>query len=89
MKDTPASVEIVYRELLMRRSGEDRILMAGRMFDGARMLIRASLESQGVESRTAEARSALFLRLYGNDFDPETRERYAARLRHSATDSIR
>jgi len=84
MKETTAATERLYRNLLMRCSGEERVLMSGRMFDGARVLVRASLEAQGIATDSTEAKVALFLRLYGNDFDPDTRNRYALQLRQRA-----
>lgn len=74
-------MEVLYRELLMRRSGEDRVLMAGRMFDSARTLALAGLEAQGLTATAAEARAALFLRFYGRDFDDKTRNRIAEKIR--------
>ncbi len=83
MKDTAADTEALYRSLLMQRSGEERVLMAGRMFDSARALARAGLAAQGLVADEAAARVALFLRFYGNDFDAETRNRIAERLRRA------
>ena len=79
MTDTPLEVERLYRELLMQRSGQERMMMASRMFDAARAMVLASLPPDLTE---AERRVALFLRIYGDDFDPETRERICNRLRY-------
>ncbi len=85
MKDTSAEMEVTYRELLMRRSGEERVRMAGRMFDSARTLALAGIEAQGGAATAAEARANLFLRFYGRDFDDETRNRIAEKLRTGGT----
>lgn len=81
MKDTGAETEALYRSLLAQRSGEERLLMAGRMFDSARTLVRASLAAQGLSADPAATRVAMFLRFYGTDFDPATRDRIAEMLR--------
>lgn len=84
MNDTSPEVRERYRRMLMLRTGAERVEMACRMFDAARMLVRASLgDPDGVDS-SAEMRVRLFLRTYGRDFDTETTRRIVARLR--ATD---
>ena len=81
MTDTPVHIEKLYREMLMRRSGAERLAMGSRMFDSARRLMRASLGDPDGKDNSSEMRVKLFLRTYGSDFDPETRDRIAARLR--------
>jgi len=77
MKDTPAAVTARYRDLLMARSGADRLRMACDMFDTARRITMAGLHGQHDDG---ERRVALFLRLYARDFDEPTRERIIARI---------
>lgn len=88
MKDTAPETEALYRSLLMRRSGEERLLMAGRMFDSARTMVRASLAAQGIAGDAAATRAAIFLRFYGSDFDPETRDHIAERIRSQLSGSV-
>ena len=78
MTDTPGSVAAQYRQLLMARSGGERLRMACDMFDSARRIAMAGLPAEGASD--AERRAALFLRLYGADFDAMTRERIVARI---------
>jgi hypothetical protein len=79
--DTPPHIEKLQREMLMRRSGAERLRMACAMFDSARRLMRASLGDPAGTDGSPEMRVRLFLRTYGPDFDPETRDRIAAWLR--------
>jgi hypothetical protein len=81
MTDTPNEVAARYRELLMRRSGAERLEMGCRMFDTARALMRASLGDPLGTDRSRDMMARLFLRTYGADFDPMTRDRIAAWLR--------
>lgn len=81
MTDTPAHIEKLQREMLMRRSGAERLRMACAMFDGARRLMRVSLGDPGGGDDSADMRVKLFLRTYGPDFAPETRDRIVAWLR--------
>ena len=86
MNDTAPAVADRYRELLMTRSGSERLRMACEMFDSARRMVVAGLP--GDPANAAERRVALFLRLYGTDFDAAARERVVARIRErSAADT--
>ena len=77
MKDTTPEMEKKFREMLMSRSGEERVLMAMTMFDNARAIMRASLPP-GTEQET---RVAMFRRTYGSDFNTATLERICDWLR--------
>jgi len=81
VNDTPPAVEQLYRELLLRKSGEERMLMGFRMFDVARALVRASLGDLHGPDEAAALRVALFLRTYGQDFSAVARARIVAELR--------
>ncbi|MGD0949641.1 MAG: hypothetical protein ABSA52_19710 [Candidatus Binatia bacterium] len=81
MTDTPPEVAELYRDLLMRRSGSERLEMGCRMFDTARTLMRASLGDPLGADRSRDMMARLFLRTYAADFDPATRDRIAAWLR--------
>jgi hypothetical protein len=76
MNDTPEAVQNLYRTLLMRRSGGERLHMGCAMFDTARALARANLQRMSLTEDELHAR--LFLRTYGGDFAPDTAARIAA-----------
>lgn len=80
MTDTPPHVERRYREMLMRRSGVERLRMGAAMFEAAKRLVRASLGDPEGRDNSPEMRAKLFLRIYGRDFDAASRERIVARL---------
>ena len=75
MKDTSPEIEQRYREMLLQRSGEERLKMGCSMHETAKALVRASIVEKSPNISPADLRKALFLRFYDNDFDPETRER--------------
>ncbi|HEV7731967.1 MAG TPA: hypothetical protein VGR62_07385 [Candidatus Binatia bacterium] len=79
MTDTSEEVAARYRSLLMEKSGGERLQMACSMFDSARRMVIAGL-SDALAGDT-ERGVALFLRLYGTDFDADTRDRIIARIR--------
>lgn len=62
MNDTAPDVEELMRELLMKRSGEERLVMGALMFDAARELVIASLPP---DLPDAEFKSRLYERIYG------------------------
>lgn len=77
MSDTTPEASRVYRELLLSRSGEERFRMGCEMFETAKALALAGLKERG----EADVRERLFLRFYGNDFEPSERARIVAALR--------
>jgi len=81
VNDTTPEVRERYRQMLMRRPGAERVEMAFKMFDAARMLVRASLGDPDAVDSSSEMRVQLFLRTYGRDFDAETKQRIIASLR--------
>ena len=78
MNDTPEAVQDLYRTLLMRRSGSERLQMGCAMFDTARAFALANLRL--LSHSDDELRVRLFVRTYGGDFDAETVERISAWL---------
>ena len=72
MNDTPPEVDELYRRMLLRRSPEERLRMACRMFSSARALMSAGMPS----ASGAQMRRQMFLRLYAADVpDDGLRER--------------
>jgi len=75
MNDTPSEIEQKYLEMLMERSGEERLKMGCSMHATAQALVRASVLEKDPFASPAAVRQALFLRFYGHEFDSETREK--------------
>jgi hypothetical protein len=67
-------------ELLRARTPEERMLMGASMFDTARAMAVAGIRDAHPEYGEGELRRALFLRLYGQDFEPAVRDRIADRI---------
>ncbi len=62
MNDTSPEIEARVREMMMRRSNEERLIMGARMFDAAREIVIASLPKDLPED---EFKQRLFERIYG------------------------
>lgn len=80
MTDTSPDVARRFRELLLRRSGEERLRMGCSMHATAQALVRASVLEKDPQASPITLRRALFLRFYGHEFDPAARERILAAL---------
>ena len=75
MNDTPSEIEQKYLEMLMERSGEERLKMGCSMHSIARALVKASVLEKDPLASPATLRRALFLRFYGHEFDAEARDK--------------
>ncbi len=75
MKDTSDAMERKYRDMLLKRSGEERLKMGCSMHATARALVRASALQADPSASDASLKKVLFLRFYGQDFDSATRKR--------------
>jgi Uncharacterised protein family (UPF0158) len=80
MTDTSPAIDRRYRELLLQRSGAERVMMGGSMLATARALVVASIRAREPAVSATALRQALFLRFYGGDFRPAERQRIAAWL---------
>lgn len=66
MNDTPPEIEERVREMMMARSGAERLVMGSSMFDAARRVVLASLPKDLPE---AELKRRLFERIYGEPLE--------------------
>jgi hypothetical protein len=80
VSDTPPAITQRYRAMLLARSGSERLKMGCSMGATARALIRASVLARDPDASPADLRRAIFLRIYGHEFDAVRRERILARL---------
>ena len=71
MNDTALHIEEHYKQMLMSRSGEERLKMGCSMNTTAKKIVRASLLQKNPQATENALRRELFLRIYANDFDPD------------------
>jgi hypothetical protein len=62
MNDTTPEIQQKFREMLMARSGAERLVMGASMFDAARAMVLASLPK---DLPKEELEQRLFQRIYG------------------------
>ncbi|MDA8146967.1 MAG: hypothetical protein M0Z27_13030 [Thermaerobacter sp.] len=78
--DTSPEVAARYRQLLMAKSGQERMLLGAAMYAQARKIVEASVRGYDPDASDREVRRQVFLRFYGRDFDAPTLQTILARL---------
>ena len=66
MNDTSLEIEEKFHEMMMARSGAERVVMVASMFDAARAIVLASLPK---DLPADELRRRLFERIYGEPLE--------------------
>jgi len=75
MKDTSPELSLRFREMLMKRNGQERLQMGFSMYDLARDQVIASFKLEDTLADIREIRKWIFLRFYGRDFTLEMRKK--------------
>ncbi len=70
MNDTNPEVKSRFNEMMMKKSGEERLKMGFSMFDMARRQVVASVKMNHPEADIQEIKKQIFLRFYGQEFSP-------------------
>jgi hypothetical protein len=69
--------DLIYRKMMGKKTGEERMLMSFSMLDFARSIVLSSISK---DASPKEQRKELFLRFYRDDFKKEERDRILKRL---------
>ena len=80
MNDTNPEIEKRFREMIMERSGEERLKMGFSMFNMARRQVISSIKRDNPDANIQEIKKEIFLRFYGQDFSSEERGKILTRL---------
>ena len=83
MNDTEPMIEVKLKELMMKKTGEERFLMGCSMFSFVRTVVRSSILQKYMDISPGELRKELFIRFYGTDFDKDTMDRIALHFANS------
>ena len=84
MNDTSPEMDERYRAMLLKRTGEERLIMGCAMRDTARAMVEASLLEQDPNANVETIRKGVFLRFYGHEFDQETRAKILVAIESAA-----
>ncbi len=80
MLDTHPDIAVRFRNMMMRKSGEQRLRMGCSMYDAAKQIVRSAVYESHPEATDAEMKREIFLRFYGHEFSPADREKFVAAL---------
>ena len=80
MKDTSPEMDARYQDMLMQRSGEERLMMGCAMRETARTLAEAFIREQDPQATSETVRKGIFLRFYGHEFDADSRTKILAAI---------
>jgi len=80
MFDTHPDIAIRFRDLMMSKTGEERLLMGCSMYDTARQIVRSSIYNNRPEITDDEMKKEIFLRFYGREFSRADREKLLTAL---------
>jgi hypothetical protein len=80
MFDTHPEIAIRYRDLMMSKSGHERLLMGCSMYDAAKQIVRDAISNEHPDITDEEMKKEIFLRFYGREFSPSDREKFISAL---------
>jgi uncharacterized protein YneF (UPF0154 family) len=80
MKDTNPVIEEMFFNMMMAKSGAERLRMGFGMYEMARKIVIASILKDNPEISEKEIKVSLFNRFYGNDLSPDIRKKFIEKL---------
>ena len=80
MFDTHPDVAIRFRDLMMSKSGQERLLMGCSMYDTAKEIVRSAIYNNRHGITDKEMKKEIFLRFYGKEFSRDDREKFLSAL---------
>lgn len=80
MNDTHPEMAVRFRELMMSKTGQERLLMGCSMYDAAKEIVRSSIYNNYPGIRKADVKREIFLRFYGHEFNQADREKLISAL---------
>ena len=76
MFDTHPDITIRFRDLMMSKTGQQRLLMGCSMYDTARQIVRDAIYNNRPDITEKDLKKEIFLRFYGKEFSPSDREKF-------------
>ena len=80
MFDTHPDITIRFRDLIMSKTGQQRLLMGCSMYDTAKQIVRSAIYNNRPEITEEEIKKEIFLRFYAQDFSRFDREKFLSSL---------
>ena len=67
--DTHLESELLYHELLLKKSNEERLIMGCSMFGTAKEIVKSSILNENPNISKEKLKNEIFIRFYGNDIN--------------------
>ncbi len=80
MIDTHPDVAVRFRELMMSKTGQERLLMGCSMYDTAKQIVLSAIRNHQPGITDAELKREIFLRFYGQEFSEADRKKLLSAL---------
>jgi hypothetical protein len=80
MLDTHPDIAVLYRDLMMSKSGQERLLIGCSMYDTAKQIVRSAIYNDRPGITDEEMKKEIFLRFYGKEFYGDYREKILSAL---------
>ena len=80
MNDTHPEIAVRFRNLIMSKTGQERLLMGCSMYDTAKEIVRSSIYNERPGITEADMRREVFLRFYGQEFSRADKEKLFSAL---------
>jgi hypothetical protein len=80
MLDTHADIAVRFKNMMMHKSGEQRLRMGCSMYDAAKQIVRSAIYESHPEVTDIEMKREIFLRFYGHEFSPADRKKFITAL---------
>lgn len=80
MNDTSPQITAIYEQMMMQKSGKERLQMGFSMFNMARRQVIASIKKNNPEADEGQIRREIFLRFYGQDYSKEEQNKILSRI---------
>ncbi len=69
MFDTHPEIAVRFRDLMMSKTGQERLLMGCSMYETAKRIVRSAIYNSCPGITDAELKREIFLRFYGQEFN--------------------
>ncbi len=80
MNDTHPDIAVRFRDLMMSKTGQQRLRMGCSMYDTAKKIVCSSIYNSRPGITDAEMKKEIFLRFYGQDFTQAERNKFFSAL---------
>ncbi len=75
MFDTHPEIAARFRDLMMSKTGQERLLMGCSMYDTAKRIVLSAVRDRRPGITDVEMRKEIFLRFYGQEFNEADRDK--------------